>query len=171
MYGAQSYFGCETALFWNDLGVSRLISGSYRGTDALTPMTAATRDSFIPRSKLGNGSIVVAPSGSCNSLDHQGDFCFVLVRINSTDGSGMFNASNAVTPQEAMMLDTKLDDGRGRWGRVQGGHLWHVNSVVMGLDPILGSPRCASASSPYPFVTSEKAVACVVMVHHRRARK
>jgi hypothetical protein len=105
-------FGCETALIWRDLSLANLIDGSFiSATDALTAVAAGSQSAYFPAAKVGRGNYI--------TVFVEGSNYYELTGIVSTDASGVYTLANALTPQEALNMDEKIDDGKPLAGMVQ----------------------------------------------------
>lgn len=98
--------GCETVLFWRDLAFSNLIEGGgfTTATDALTQVAAGAQATVFPQARLARGNYFTVFSNS--GLNY-----YQLAGITSTDASGVYTLTNALTPSEAFNMDNKVDDG------------------------------------------------------------
>lgn len=120
--GASDYVASfnagELSLFWNDLGASGLIEGTYKGIDCTVgvPSNCTASSASIPPSqilpplKVGNNSYMVATTyNKVNSFA-------IVGNINVVDNTGVLGISNpphvnGLTPTQAYNIDKKLDDG------------------------------------------------------------
>ena len=98
----------ETALFWQDLGKSGLIAGTYPGIGtAVGPavaITAATVGTFMPHAKLRD-------TASYYVYSNAGRNFYYLGAITTPITTGAVTSTPAVTPLEAQGIDEKIDDG------------------------------------------------------------
>ncbi len=124
--------GGETALFWTHLTQANLID---RATMALTDYGAVAAititDSYLPPALIGRGN-------SFHVITHGGLNYYVLANITATTANTCaISASDALTPLEAFMIDSKIDDGAPATG-----------IVISVLDA--GSPTGAGGGSAAP---------------------
>jgi prepilin-type N-terminal cleavage/methylation domain-containing protein len=118
-------FGSEAGMFWNDLSVANLIDGNFTtalNTDAGNPLQTATNiaattvATVLPAARMGRGNFVtVGSTGGLNywsiaGLGYNGVAIFF---------SGNYAATQNITPNEAYIMDVKLDDGMPETGIVQ----------------------------------------------------
>ena len=125
-------FGCEDALFWNDLGTTNLIPGNYSlDVDGALPATVLT-DSYLPDAKIGTGSVVVWSDTYGNSyfqltgtliLITYPSFYYTCTAasIHYHHNSYVLCTTAALTPLEAFAIDSKMDDGMPLTGQITGG--------------------------------------------------
>jgi prepilin-type N-terminal cleavage/methylation domain-containing protein len=115
---AGGYFGCETALFWNDLSAAGLIGYQFTSaTDALLTVPAGQQSLYFPNAKINPRASILVFSESCEKGN-----CFSLARIDQISAGGAYGVNNAaVSPQQAFAIDSKMDDGEANTGRVRGG--------------------------------------------------
>jgi prepilin-type N-terminal cleavage/methylation domain-containing protein len=111
----------EVTLFWNDLSTVGLIEGQYVGMGG-TPWagnctTASTSDqafTIIPAAKIGSGNGITVFS------DSNTNYFMILANVARIDtigrpydsGGNLDNNLKAITPFEALAIDTKMDDGQ-----------------------------------------------------------
>ena len=113
----------EIFQFWRQLALAGLIEGSYTGTAG----TGGAQDSIlgtnVPKSRMSNagwftmtGGIGLSVSVGGSTVNYAGDYGNILgfggKLINS------FYASNALKPEEAWNIDTKIDDGKPGTGKL-----------------------------------------------------
>lgn len=103
---AATVAGCETVLFWSDLAFANLIEGGpfTTATDALTAVAAGAQTTVFPPARLARGNYFTVFSAS--GLNY-----YQLAGITSTDATGVYTLTNALTPAEAFNMDSKIDDG------------------------------------------------------------
>lgn len=104
----------EIALFWQDLGKSGFIGGSYTATGTTTgtgaSITPATLNQFLPRTRLRENVAHVLYSDI-------GRHYYYLAAF-TTDAASLITPANAVKPLEAKDIDEKVDDGAPTTGSV-----------------------------------------------------
>ncbi len=120
--GVIRHFGAETALFWRDLSNKNLIenslnvaTGAVAGGAAanITPGGASDLFNYLPEAKMGKGNYITTFSASGRNF-------YQLTGITSIAiASGAYTLANALTPQEAFNIDSKMDDGKPRTGTVR----------------------------------------------------
>lgn len=100
-----TYLGHETALFWRDLSQLNVISNSFNAaTDALATLaTADAVKTMLPEAKLKRGNFITVYSSS-------GKNYYEITGVSAV-AAGVYTLTTNLSPQEAMNLDTKLDDG------------------------------------------------------------
>ncbi len=105
--GATNLAG-ETALFWQDLGKSGLIAGTYPGIGAAigpaAAVTTANANSYMPHAKLRD-------TANYYTYSTLGRNWFYIGSIAAAITTGAVTPTAAVTPQEAKGIDEKIDDG------------------------------------------------------------
>ncbi len=114
--------GCETALFWTDLSVARLIPfrsklTSITATPQDTFSTAELADGVLPKTKLRESTLFTVFSAAnqnffgIGQLSTEGGDAIITVRNNGGSEGGL-------TPLEALAIDQKLDDGEPTTGGI-----------------------------------------------------
>lgn len=108
--------GCEIALFWADLADAGLIPGAFPAAEDDYINVAGIEDSFgyFPKATVADDwGGVIAPV-RCVSSGHS----YKLMRIPAFSG-GSGSLGRALYVRDAHWLDSKIDDGMPRTGRVQ----------------------------------------------------
>lgn len=142
-------YGCETALFWKDLSDVSLISDDLRNatyTGSLQTISAATGMSgYLPVAKIGASNFVAVYTGGGNNYNVKGLNYFLIAAITSTNGSGDYQGSKTMTPNQAYAIDSKVDDGIPQSGLVK--------TVGIGggitFDTSYSTAHCATSASQY----------------------
>ena len=125
----------ETGNFWHDLSISGLLSQSgtaYAGTPtdgSPTPLIISGAGVNIPVAKAGKNGVVV-PICLTDWTNNRGNF-YAIISLAADSGDGSFSATNspatsantAITPVDALALDSKMDDGNGQSGNVGNGQV------------------------------------------------
>ncbi len=153
-------FGCETALFWNDLNSAALVDGNFTtSTDALGHAAAAiTTPNMIlhlPEAKLGRGNFMTVFSATGRNF-------YQIAGVTGISAAGEYTLTNALTPQESFNMDDKIDDGRpltgGARALISTGVAPHpLNNAAAGAVPAAGV--CVSNVAGTPYNTSTEAFA------------
>lgn len=123
--GWQWNLGCETALFWSQLGASGLISENFSADGRLGDgrlQTVGLMDPYLPRSPLGDGIYIAvwntdAAQESPGQPIPYGNY-YEISRISGIRRGRMNDDSAALTPVQAHAIDSKIDDGAPLTGRV-----------------------------------------------------
>lgn len=100
-----AYLGHETSLFWRDLSQMNMISNSFSvATDALATLaTADAVKTVLPEAKMKKGNLITVYSSS-------GKNYYEITGVSAV-AAGVYTLTTNLSPQEALNLDTKLDDG------------------------------------------------------------
>jgi len=176
--GASSmYLGYETGLFWRDLNQMSMVDGTYdQATDAFptAALTVDTVKTWMPEAKLKHGNMItVYSTGGKNYYEISG--------ITSVAVTGIYTFKPSLTPQEAMGIDQKMDDGRPLTGNARGAY---ATAVVDGIqaktanlaagtlaanavtDCINGDANIATATDPYNVLNDDNAsqLACQLRI-------
>lgn len=150
----------ERHRFWQHLANAGLIEGQYSGIagsagNCHSTLSAATPNA--PRSKISNAGFSVTGnqgniSGNPSYFDGFFSTRFFFGRQNDAMSSSLWG--EALKPEEAWNIDTKMDDGKPATGSVQtfkNGAVW-------------SSPNCATtATSAAEYALSVSSVACALM--------
>lgn len=111
--GSTNLIG-EVALFWQDLGSSGLIGGTYTATGTTlttgTNVTGANARFYLPANRLRENASHYVYSTSGRNY-------FYLATI-TTDAAAAVTAAGALTTLEAKSIDEKVDDGTPTTGSV-----------------------------------------------------
>lgn len=148
--------GCEIALFWADLADAGLIPGAFPAAEDDHINVASIEDSFgyFPKAAIADDwGGVIAPV-RCVSSGHS----YRLMRVLAFSG-GSASLGRALYVRDAHWLDSKIDDGRPRTGRMQersvsyssDGYFCSTSptvSCVAGNDYNLAAPPLPGACSP-----------------------
>jgi len=105
-----------------------------------------------PAGKLGLGNYFVV--FTANNANY-----FQLTGLVSADSSGNYSLSDALTPQQALYLDGKIDDGSPLNGKVTA--VGGTGPVNMAATPGAGS--CVSNAGGNPYNTSSPALASAML--------
>lgn len=107
-------FGAESALFWTHLAQSNLITDATTGMTSYTAVAAINPidDGDMPQARLGNGNrFHVTSDGGRNY--------YVLANFTQTTiTTCALTATDALTPQQAFQMDSKMDDGNAATGLI-----------------------------------------------------
>ncbi len=137
--GSSSLRG-EIALFWQDLGATGLIAGTYTGIGtAVGPaaaVTAANVRDYLPTSKLrDNASYYVYATGGRNM--------FYIGSIAAAQTTGAVTTGNSVSPIEARGIDEKVDDGFPTTGTV----LSHTDLATLDAGTTVTTSTCMDGTA------------------------
>jgi hypothetical protein len=155
--GWQYHLGCETALFWAQLAEAGLISGSFtadsRLADERLEDAKATLAPYLPESPIGEGIYITvwnsdeAQESPAPRLPY-GNY-FELARIDRIEKEKIREKADAISPRQAAMIDSKIDDGTPYRGRilVNGGTTWPDD--IWGTFAKPGSHNCVSPDDKY----------------------
>lgn len=129
-WSGTNYRPTESWQYWRQLGKAGLIAGNYSGTWGTSGSNVA--GVMIPQSPLGNEALYqinyfTTASAPYYNLDYENNIALYGV------------GGNALTPQEAWNIDTKIDDGKPAYGRI---------IAVGAID------TCASATTPPSTATN-----------------
>ena len=147
----------ETSLFWNDLGASGLIEGSFKGIDCARDSVFCTRSSatvavsqIFPPIKIGNNNyMTVVNDNGITSLVLFGN----LISVSWAGGALLaadFNGGNGLglTPVQAYSIDLKIDDGFPLTGSISGiGTAWDAVTIGPLLVGVPSANRCGNSST------------------------
>src|SRR5262249_7142795 len=99
--------GMESTLFWEHLSVARLIDTALTtaGSGVAANLTASDMPNYFPSASLGQQNYWTVYSTT--GLNY-----YQITGISSTTASSIYQTTNKMTPQQAFMIDSKLDDGR-----------------------------------------------------------
>lgn len=138
--------GCETLLYWNDLTFAGMLSPSMTtATDTLATITSSNRDDYLPRAALNQNHITVYTDGNSNY--------YQIAGVTATSAGGDYTLANAMTPMDALSIDTKLDDGMPLVGSVRA-----VGGVgPLGVAAFPGAANCVAATADNPYNTTTDA--------------
>lgn len=166
-WGANA-LGCETVLFWADLGNAHLINFK----SGLTSITATNQigrapfqvvdDNIAPKARIQEQLSVMV----FNSDDGQNKFAIGHFYTDSGGGvyntiAGNWSTAKGLTPMQAEAMDRKMDDGEPLTGSVHtlGATLSEATDTTLG-----NATNCTSAAGHYNTVTETAASkqACVI---------
>jgi len=135
-YPHSEFYGCETALFWRDLGDAKLIDGSFDaiypsnsdGDNPINGVTTSEVPSYLPAAKLGGGNYLAvfnggyvwnsgSPIPAASAAGTVGNNYFFLGAVTSIAENYITGAG--LTPAQAYAIDNKMDDGQPLTGNVQ----------------------------------------------------
>lgn len=140
--GANNIAG-ETALFWQDLGKSGLIAGTYPGIGtAIAPVpliNAANVGTFMPHAKLRDTASYYVYSSAGRNF-------YYLGALTQVAAGGALTSAAAVTPLEAQGIDEKIDDG------------FPTTGVIISLAAGTGA---AALNTPDTLGTAATATTCI----------
>ncbi len=161
-------FGCEDALFWNDLAVGGLIPGDYSADiDDFLPVNPGQSATYLPDAAIGNGNVVavfsVHSTGGLTAIATKNcqspSFCFTLQYLDFNSTS-VYRPRPRISTVQAAALDSKIDDGLPLSGQVRGSSvfnsiLWSAYGIALpgilpdAAPPLLfpGASNCLTASS------------------------
>lgn len=142
----------EQSLFWNDLGASGLIEGTYKGVDCTFNTNSCTASSasisvsqIFPPFKVGNNTYMTASNyNGKNALAVVGNIISLSNKgaILAADLSG--GTAYGLTPIQAYNIDAKIDDGNPLSGSVL-----IMGGSSFGSLSLLPAPPVGSQSSGY----------------------
>ena len=148
--------GGEPVLFWNDLSISKLVSGSYTGSGTAAIASTALGSNF-PEAKLGKNNYFFVYSVS-------GINYYQIAAISSVDASSIYTLTTGITPAEAYQIDSKLDDGLPSSGIVTavGGTTPNGTATTTAT---AGSAGCVyTAVTPNPYNAAFTSGACQLRI-------
>lgn len=153
----------ETAMFWVDLSVARLIDGYFSVAtpsatyyDNVTASTTPNLAAFFPVGKIGSGNYVSVWS-------EFGVNYYAITPITTMDFHGIVMATPGLTVRQAYSIDQKTDDGRPMTGRTlaqaphTGGAPWAAQNFAANIwDSYSGDATTCfdngnSVGSPYVY--------------------
>ena len=151
--------GCEVLLFWRDLSFANMVDGNFTtATDDFAnggnPIATNEVPLFFPAAKLGRGNYFTV-------LSDTGANYYELIGIVSTDDAGAYTLSANLTPNEALNIDIKMDDGAPGRGSVQAVDATDLNTLAS------DGGACRVNINTYETSTAIKAVtpACGLRFH------
>lgn len=113
----------ERFRFWQHLANAGLIEGSYTGIQGSAGINHHEVGVNVPRSRISNAgfSVLSYSNANCGSITGStflfpGPYCNVFVF--GLEINGFESVGEALAPEEAWNIDTKVDDGRPAFGRV-----------------------------------------------------
>lgn len=148
-------FAGESQLFWADLSAVHLIEGNYLGNDSdpfdinppLSYTTTPTFSNVMPKFKFGGGNFIHVYGFSGTNYYH----VFHLnscAQVNTGSVGGFSCASEAaLSPIDALELDSKIDDGMPLSGRVMAAYAYSAGAEYTNWF-YLGAPPAATPASP-----------------------
>jgi len=156
-------FGCEIAMFWNDLGYAGLIEGTYifnvddfAGTSGLT-VPSDRLAAYFPKAKFGGNNYVAIYSDDLRgqnpvmAVDCPGPFCFSINSMRSTITLGQYDIrQGSFSALQAFAIDNKMDDGIPLNGRVQASYISDLagnNRVVGDIGQTTTGESCFDVST------------------------
>jgi prepilin-type N-terminal cleavage/methylation domain-containing protein len=151
--GNQTHrLGCESALFWRDLGQAGLIEGDYLTiTAGYNSITASYNP--LPKGKINKNTIAQFTGGGGATNYAQGTNYFLLSNITSTDATWYDYVGNAgLTPLQAYNIDTKMDDGNPRNGRLTTAEA----NLGIRYDTTYSNNNCATSATSYNIASDNK---------------
>ncbi len=125
--GAIELFG-ENYRFWQHLALAGLISGNYTGTvSPLANTTVPAINVAVPASRLSTAFWSAGYLSQLSTVNHEFGYSDLAnlqnnyLILSGRNISGWWIAQSALTPDEALQIDSKIDDGRPALGDVRGG--------------------------------------------------
>lgn len=156
------YPGFETLQFWTHLYFAKLINYSLDKSYVFQAYPDLMFGKTHPDAKIGGGFIVgqtsgARPPGNSSSSNNQGPTGLALIlekdpKLNVS--SSLASSDYALTPKQAYMVDSKMDDGKGSNGSVQG---FGMTATAVG-----GTGCMISGSSDYNGGNGAKACGLVI---------
>jgi prepilin-type N-terminal cleavage/methylation domain-containing protein len=151
--GTTLVLGCENVLFWNDLSSANMVDGGFNtATDAAVTASPSTIERYIPKAKLQGQHIIPAYLLSspyvvrnCNTISISG--------YSNFSNGNYTDSSNTITPQDAMNIDTKMDDGKPFTGSIWGSPFYAPSAPASGV--------CVSNATGNPYNTTNSTYANV----------
>jgi prepilin-type N-terminal cleavage/methylation domain-containing protein len=110
----------EMFTYWQHLANAGLIEGNYSGKAGTGSSQHAVMGTNVPRSKMGGLGWSIQYMGvitNANFMD-AGDYGNVLFFGGDSSSNKTFAGTNALKPEEAWNIDTKMDDGKPGTGKV-----------------------------------------------------
>jgi len=123
--GWQWHLGCETALFWSHLSVTGMISENFSADSRFIDHRLSHVGSmvpYLPKAAIGEDIYVAVWNSDASQPSPKpqlpyGNY-YEISAINGVEQEKMLDNSNALTPEQAMEIDIKMDDGLPLSGRV-----------------------------------------------------
>lgn len=106
----------EHLMFWNQLALANLIPGSYTGITGIAGFQYLPGEN-APESRMSNAVFGIR-SNSTIGDGWQLDANYINALVFASIGSGGDVSGTILTPQEAWVIDAKLDDGRPAKGNI-----------------------------------------------------
>lgn len=148
-------YGCETALFWKDLGQAGLMDGdfsavSYTGGPITIPVTTGMAN-YIPSAKIGNGNYIAVYPGNGGGVwgDNGINYLFLGVITSTSAGPGDYVTSGGISPSQAYAIDIKTDDGLPQSGRIK-----TATGLAIQVDTTYSATNCATSATQYNITYS-----------------
>ena len=137
---ASIYLGYETALYWRDLNQMSLVAGSFdTASDALiTSATPDTNKLYMPEAKIKRGNLITVFASTGRNY-------YQITGVTAV-AAGVYTLTAVLSPQEAMNLDQKLDDGRPLTGVVRAAY---STSTVDGIQAKNNATASAYVASSF----------------------
>lgn len=150
----------ESYAIWKQLANAGLIEGSYTG---ISGDSDATPDSVIsgsttntPSSKLGNAGWSIGDDaiidGAVDMLGTPTSGNYMVIGSVATDD---YTIGDALTPEEAWNIDTKMDDGQPGIGAVQANETWDTATDAADCE--------TTATTAAEYALDQSAVNCVLV--------
>ena len=141
-------YGCETALFWKDLRDAGLIDANvsnitYTGSHQNIAATVGM-EGYLPLAAIGERNFIAVLAGNGNGYHIIGFNYFYLGQITATVGSGDYSASSGISPLQANVIDTKMDDGQPGTGTLRAAYA----GGGVAFDSF-ASDRCGTSATQY----------------------
>ena len=161
------YLGHETALFWRDLNQMNLVEGSFDAATNALP-TLATPDAvktYLPEAKIKRGNLITVFASTGRNY-------YQITGVTAVT-AGLYTLTAVLSPQEAMNLDQKLDDGRPLTGLARAAYSTAAVNAISAKNAaiattyaaasvtacIAGDNSAATATDPYQVSTEDYAAA------------
>lgn len=128
-------YGGEAGMFWKHLSQMNLIPDATQALASYAAVTAVNPigDGHMPQARLGNGNRFHITSVSGRNF-------YVLSNFTATTATTCaLTAADALTPQQALQIDSKLDDSNAMTGI--------VISVASGASPVIDTTSAATIAS------------------------
>lgn len=109
--------GCEIVLFWSDLASARMVSGTFSAAADAYIVITVPEDAFqyFPKAVIAASWDAVVVPVRCVSTGHY----YMIVRLLTAVPPGSASIGRPVHARDAQWLDSKMDDGMPRTGRVR----------------------------------------------------
>ena len=174
------HVNAETAMFWSDLSTAGMLSGGFQGVDCnsgnsfvlgLPLCVSGDPTKFVPAAKIGKYNVIIVQGEATT----QKNYFLLAGPANSINTGGVLMGtyqSYAISPMQALSIDTKIDDGLPFTGRVNAmandGVAYNTNPAPMATAAAAAKGVCVTNATGNPYnvsgtsTGSEYAGACML---------